>query len=406
MTVQDTELGGPLKAKGGVEPVAPGVYSVGVQGNGFAVETGRGLLLVDTGASRARVPEVLAALREHTGAPLRWIVYSHGHLGYNYGVPAFLEDAERRGDPRPTIVAHANVVRRYRRYIETAGLQNHINAMQFRRPKDALPPVPPLTFPDATYTGTLTLHAGRDRTVRLIEAPSETDDATAVWLPDERILYAGAAVIDSIPNIGTPLRTLRDAVRWADTLDRLAALDPAVLVPEFGPVRREGIGRVLTGTAAALRWLRAETVERLNRGMSAVEILHDLEYPAELFDVPWMRETYGHREFIVRDIVRSETGWWDGNPTSLHPAPPDAAAAAVADAVADKAAVLAKARELRDAGRVQEALHVVDVLALAPDGPPDAAPEIAEARSLKAELCALRAAEVTSYVSRSLYRRA
>ena len=35
----------------------------------------------------------------------------------------------------------------------------------------------------------------------------------------------------------------------------------------------------------------------------------------------------GDPSYIVRDIYRSENGWWDRNPTSLHPAAPDAAAA-------------------------------------------------------------------------------
>ncbi|MGI8311560.1 hypothetical protein [Saccharopolyspora hattusasensis] len=74
-----------------------------------------------TGPNAALVPDALADLRQHTHAPIRWIVYSHGHMGYDYGVPAFLADGERRGDAGPAIIAQENVVRRYRRYAETAG---------------------------------------------------------------------------------------------------------------------------------------------------------------------------------------------------------------------------------------------------------------------------------------------
>ncbi|MFC6063879.1 alkyl sulfatase dimerization domain-containing protein [Streptomyces ochraceiscleroticus] len=388
----------PLLGLREVEVIAPGVYTIGLQGNSLAVETGQGLLVVDSGPAPRLVRPVLDRLRAHTDKPVRWIVYSHGHLGYNYGVPGFLQAAEERGEARPTVIAHENVERRYRRYLETAGLQNHINARQFRRPIEDFPPVPPLTFPDQTYAESLTLDS-TGRTVRLLWAPSETDDVTAVWLPQERILYASAAVINGIPNIGTPMRTMRDTVRWADTLDRLAALDPAIVIPEFGPVLRDGAAEQLTATAAALRWLRRAVVERLNRGMGVDDLVHDIDYPAELFDVPWMRENYGHREFIVRDIVRSETGWWDGNPTTLHPSPPAVAAAARADAITDKQAVLDHAARLRDAGRVQEALHVIDLLALAPGGDP----HVAQARKLKADLCALRRKDAPSYVSRSCY---
>ncbi|WP_020663064.1 alkyl sulfatase dimerization domain-containing protein [Amycolatopsis benzoatilytica] len=386
----------PLYGAGEVTQVAAGVFTIGLQGNTLAVETGDGLVVVDTGPAPHLVAPALDRLREHTSEPVQWIVYSHGHLGYNYGVPAFFDYAAARGEPRPTVVAHENVVRRYRRYLETAGLQNRINARQFRRPVTEFPEFPPLTFPHQTYREAMTLN----RTVRLLWAPSETDDVTAVWLPEQRVLYGSAAVINGIPNIGTPMRTMRDTVRWADTLDRLAELRPSLLVPEFGPVVRDDPVGQLTATAAALRWLRAAVVDRLNDGRCADDIVHDLDYPAELFDVPWMRENYGHREYLVRDIVRSETGWWDGNPTTLHPCRPDVAAAARAGAITDKQGVLDQVARLRDEGRTQEALHAVDVLALAPGDDP----LVKQARALKAELCSARAKDASSYVSRSFYR--
>ncbi len=103
------------------------------------------------------------------------------------------------------------------------------------------------------------------------------------------------------------------------------------------------------------------------------------------------------RANIVRDLVREESGWWDRNPTTLHPAPPDVAAEAVRRAIDDPAAVLARARELAEAGDTQLAMHVVDLLALVPGDEP----EVAEARDLKAELCRRRAREVEPYVSKA-----
>lgn len=85
-------------------------------------------------------------------------------------------------------------------------------------------------MPDETYETRMVIHGGR-RDVELIYAPSETDDVTAVWIPGERLLYGSAAVIRSIPNVGTPLRTIRDPVRWAETLERLYALPPAFSFP-------------------------------------------------------------------------------------------------------------------------------------------------------------------------------
>ena len=112
-----------------------------------------------------------------------------------------------------------------------------------------------------------------------------------------------------------------------------------------------------------------------------------------------MSPLYGHPEYIVRDIFRKETGWWDRNPTNLHPAHPDAAGAAVLSAISDRGAVLERARQLRDGGEPQLAMHVIDVLALAPGDDP----EVVEARQLKSELCKILAVSAESFVSQSLY---
>ena len=380
--------------------LADGVHVLGGMGNALSIETGVGVVQIDTGASAGEARKMLKALREITDAPVHAIVYSHGHLGYNNAVNTWLADSADRGEPAPRVIAHENLVRRWNRYRETEGLQQFFVELQFRLPVGAMNQALELNMPRETFQTALRLGDAR-RQIQILWAPSETDDALVGWLPKERLLYGGAAITPSIPNVGTPLRSLRDPVRWADTLERLAALQPEIVVMEFGPSLEgaEKIQEVLLGTAAALRWLRSEVVERINRGMGGVEILHDLEYPAELFRVPWMKPLYGCADYIVRDIFRGETGWWDRNPTHLHPADPDAAGSAVLSALEHPEAVLARARELAEQGETQLALHVVDVLALAPGE----SPEVIAARTLKGELCVTLAESADSFVSQSLY---
>ncbi|MFD5118351.1 hypothetical protein [Streptomyces sp. NPDC058385] len=45
-----------------------------------------------------------------------------------------------------------------------------------------------------------------------------------------------------------------------------------------------------------MRRLRGAVVERLNQGMTVDDVVHDFDFPAELFDVPWRAENYGRRE--------------------------------------------------------------------------------------------------------------
>lgn len=388
----------PLKTGEGAQAIGPGLWLLHGQGQSFVADTSAGLVVVDAGPGGKITAAMIEALRRCTDRPVHALCYSHGHIGYNAGVPQWLEHARTRGEAVPRLIAHRNVPRRYARYRETQALQQHLAEMQFRMPAGSFSLR--LHEPTELFDERLVIGEGAQR-IELLWAPSETDCALALWCPCAKVLYGGPAVIDSIPNIGTPLRTLRDTVRWADTLDKLQALEPEWLVREFGDsiIGANEVQRVLSHTARALRWLRAETVRLMNEGLDERQILARMHYPQDLFSPRWMRPIYGDPSYIVRDIYRSENGWWDRNPTTLHPAAPDEVALALADAITDKAAVLAQAVQLADAGKVQLALHVIDLLALA-EGP---APEISEARKLKAGWLRERSRQLKSYVSHSLY---
>ena len=302
--------------------LVPGVHTLGGQGNTLAIETARGVVVVDAGPGGPVTRGMIAHLRTLTEQRVLAIVYSHGHGGYNAGVPLWLQHAAERNDTPPLLIAQRNLARRYQRYLDTAGLQAWLNSRQFRR---QLPPpaAADLPMPQMLFDDTLLIDGG-DRQVELIAAPSETDDALAVWLPADRFLYGGPAMIRSIPNIGTPLRTLRDPMRWAATLERLHALRPAMVLPEFGKPITEAqeIEDAFQLPIRSLHYLRRAVVQRMNAGMSEREILADMHYPPELFGHKFMRAIYGSPEYIVRDIWRSENGWWGRNPPHLHPPAP------------------------------------------------------------------------------------
>ena len=201
--------------------IRPGLRVLPGQGNTLAIETEQGVVVLDASSHR-HVEGMLAELRAHTDAPVHAIVYSHGHHGYNAAVDAWQRHNTERGDPAPRLVAHENLPRRYARYRATAGLQARMAAIQF----PARRPVPVETIqagmrlhdPTETFADSMTLVDG-PRRIELLWAPSEVDDALALWLPDDGVLCGGAATPGlSIPNIGTPLRTQRLTIRWADTL--------------------------------------------------------------------------------------------------------------------------------------------------------------------------------------------
>lgn len=379
--------------------LAPGIFGQQQAGWLVTIETDEGLVQIDTGD---QAQASLAAIRSRTDAVFTDIVFSHGHQRYNLACRDWVLDCVRSSGRVPRVIAHENVPRRQRRYQESSGLQNRLLERQFRYPKGSLEGRQfPFTTPTHVFRDTFVIDAP-GRVIEVHHAPSETDDAVAVWLPGDKVLYGGPACIPFFPNVGSPQRPVRDPVRWADTLDRLAAFPAEVLICEFGdPVRGRGqIADYLASTAAALRWCHRTVVELMNAGHNIAEIVNIVEFPTEVFDRPWLMEGYTSLEHVLRDVYRTQFGWWeDLNPTSLHPAHPTDVARELRAAIADPQAVLDRARALMQAGQVQLALHVVDLLAL---GDPADAPT-AQAKQLKAELCRAAALANPSYVTQSLY---
>ncbi len=382
--------------------VADGVHLIATQGNGVAVEQEEGLVLLDAGPGGELTERAIADVRRLSDRPVRAIVYSHGHVGYNAGVAQWRSHATGRGERQPLTVGQRNVLRRFERYERTRGLQLMLNSWQFpRTSREALEAGLSIPPPEVTFDDSYLLDDA-ERPVEVFAAPSETDDTVGLWLPRQRILYGGPAVINGFPNIGTPQRIQRFTTRWIATLGKMCSRGAGTLVPEFGPVvaGEEAVRERLVSTIDALQWLVDEVISRLNRGMTDVEIIHDLPDPGPLFDHPHLRANYGSPDYVVRDLAREHFGWWmSRNPTDLHPAHPDRVGAAVLDAV-DPERVLERARALISEGDDRLALHVLDLVALAPGD----APVIEEARRLKAQCCDRLAGECTIFVSRSLYR--
>ena len=158
----------------------------------IAVATEDGLAVFDASGWRTG-PRVVRALRDWSTAPVRTLVYTHGHLDHVGGSPAFLADAEQRGHPRPSVVAHQDVMARFRRYRRTDGWNRAINARQFgwvrnadlgigagERPgrASAEPFLPAdVAEPDVTYADEHVLTVGEVE-VHLHHGRGETDDHT------------------------------------------------------------------------------------------------------------------------------------------------------------------------------------------------------------------------------------
>ena len=93
----------------GVDAVAPGLWIVRGQGNTFVAEIDAGLVVIDSGPGGKVTRGMIDSLRTVSDRPVHAICFSHGHIGYNSGLPLWLEHARQRSDGLPGGLAGEDV---------------------------------------------------------------------------------------------------------------------------------------------------------------------------------------------------------------------------------------------------------------------------------------------------------
>jgi alkyl sulfatase BDS1-like metallo-beta-lactamase superfamily hydrolase len=378
-------------------PVADNIIAIHTGylfGNATAVRTAAGLVLVDTG-SRETASQTLEVLRRWDAGPVHTVIYTHGHIDHTWGAKLLDKEADAKGIARPRIMAHRNVLYRFDRYDATHGLNSLVMGRQFNQPGYSFPEGH--RRPDEVYDDNLALTVGGVR-FELSHGRGETDDASFVWLPEQRVLASGDFVIWVFPNAGNPRKVQRFAPDWAAALRRMQALRPEVLIPGHGPVivGAERAAQVLGDGAEVLESLTRQTVELMNRGSSLDDILHTVRAPADLLAKPYLLPKYDDPEFVVRNIWHLYAGWFDGNPAHLKPAASAELAAELAslaggaDKLAQRAAVLA------EAGQTRLAAHLVEHAATA-------APQDKAIQATRANVYERCAAAETSLIGRAIF---
>jgi alkyl sulfatase BDS1-like metallo-beta-lactamase superfamily hydrolase len=357
--------------------VGDGVAVVESFSHVVAVDTGDGLVCFDASGARTGA-DAVAALRAWRRDPVDTLVYTHGHVDHVGGSAAVLADAAAAGERPPRVVAHEAVAARFDRYRRTDGWNQAINARQFggvsRRgglglgaterflPDD-------VAAPTTTFADRLALAVG-DTAIELRHGRGETDDHLWAWLPASRTICAGDFVIWNFPNAGNPQKVQRYPLEWARALRAMASMGPELLLPAHGlPISgADRIAMVLDEIAAALEGLVTATLALMNEGASLDTVLQEVAVDPEVLERPWLRPLYDEPEFVVRNIWRLYGGWWDGDPSSLKPAPAAAVAREVALLAGGAAALARRADELAAAGDLRLACHLAELAAAADPG--------------------------------------
>jgi cyclase len=260
-----------------IREIAPRVYvETGFHGAnvGFIV-TGEGVVLIDAPLLPDDARLWLSEIRGRTEQEIAFIVNTDHHRGHILGNQYF---------STAKVIAHEFAWKNMQGYGDSFRTRL-LNLYRKRMPdvveewKQDLEIIPP----EITFTGRTILFKG-DKELHLIPLGGHTKATTVVYLPQDRILFAGDLVITDRP----PFLSQSDTRKWLRALTYLRKLHYDVLVPGHG----ELCGKEATERMSEfLRLVRRRVRSAYRSGMSKTDTSRTLqslisEWPIPPFEKP------------------------------------------------------------------------------------------------------------------------
>ena len=191
--------------------------------NAAFVVTPKSVVVIDALGSPALAQRLMEEIRKVTPNPVTHVLVTHYHADHIYGLQAFKALGAR-------IIAHQAA----REYLnsETARLRLEASRQELAPWVDASTR---LVEADDWLSDGKELTVDGVRFVLRHVGPAHTPEDMVVYLPSEKVLFAGDLVFRSrIPYVGQA-----DSGQWIKALDLLLAYDAKVIVPGHGPLTQE-----------------------------------------------------------------------------------------------------------------------------------------------------------------------
>jgi glyoxylase-like metal-dependent hydrolase (beta-lactamase superfamily II) len=210
---------------------------------GFIV-TREGVVVIDALASPREGEALLRTIRGVTRQPVRWLVLTHHHPDHHFGAVVLRKAGAR-------VIAHPD-----KRSQAFEGGEDALTADWVRVVGlDAMRGFEFADTPDRPVTTSDTLRLGGKTIVVSHPGPGHSPGDLIVWLPEERVLYAGDILVED----GVSMVVDGNSSELLRVLDTVDGMNARVVVPGHGaiPARPAGLVRrtrdYLTGLQAEMR---------------------------------------------------------------------------------------------------------------------------------------------------------
>ena len=250
--------------------VTPDVYAVvgdlsgqtyendGLNNNLGFVVSDAGVLVINTGPS-ARVARALhAAIRKITAQPVKWVVNVNSQNHYWHGNDYFKSQGA-------TIHASKEAERVMR---EMGAQQLSANKALLKEKADGTV----LTYPTELTADQRELKLGKTTVQLLHFGPAHTPGDLVVWLPQQKILFAGDIIYTERLLAVLPIG---NTANWVQAFDKLVALNPKTIVPGHGRPTTIEVAR--RDTRDYLSFLRIEAKRILDAGGSLQDAVEKVD---------------------------------------------------------------------------------------------------------------------------------
>lgn len=374
-----------------VEEIVPGVWiacSIG-HSNAIFIVGDTSVILVDTLDTGRRGERLRDLIKDTTGKEVKTIIYTHNHVDHRGGGGAFdgTDPETIAFAPCVPVLEHTDMVqdelnrRGARQFGFILSDEENISQGIGIRTGAAYGEARAFRKPTVVYQEDKVVREIDGVTIEMVRIQGETDDQIMVWLPEKKVLCCGDNYYGCWPNLYA-IRggQYRDIAAWVKSLDIIRSYKAEYLLPGHTlPVcGQKRVKEVLTNFRDAINYVLKETLLGMNAGKDIDTLATEITLPEQYASLPYLGEYYGTVDWTVRAIFTAYAGWFDGNPTHLHPLSPKEHGEKSVALMGGAQAVLAAVKHAIEEGEFQWALELSDLLL-------NAGQEVAEARRWKAE---------------------